>query len=613
MNAARAALADGSGEYLAWFAQQLAIQQSADLVVMGHTHTPVGGLSISPVNYYNNGFECASGPDNPPELFTFTVVDLEAACGDHHGQPRRLRHLDRADARASLRCHAAGGGHLLLCTDPQPDGQPLTLTGRREPLRATGRPAAPDDPRRRTRRRMAAGLSGAEGSAGTFSYSGAGEFRVSCPTGFSRTPFRVPEATSSPVPPRANGGPRAASHPRAIPSGHLHHRGLTCRHLGRLLRSLPMRCTPQGSCTTLIRTLFTRAWTRSSGASATRSATTPPPWMSMNLDCEPIFFDYDNKHWMIELWKGQYGLEVGCEIGVYTRPIGSSGLGYDLLDATIGQRPGDSIRSHNLFYDCASDADRLPLQATLKLNGEKLFTRGPEPHWWLTGFKWGRYADPSQFTVDVAITLKEPGDADSVRERHRRTFIPEPEHQRYNGLVHVTASFADPAAQACAPSGGSAGMGPADRQQVPGPPLPEQRPEQSPGRIPRRGWTWAAASHRQLRLGGVPACTRDGQGHHDDHDRPDRWHAIAGSAVEAWLSSVKQTFATWVTAIEGYLGLQLDFACYVEIDNTKGPSDLVLTGASARYGNYVVPAVVDPEGYPRAVRPAGPEAEPFRV
>jgi hypothetical protein len=47
--------------------------------------------------------------------------------------------------------------------------------------------------------------------------------------------------------------------------------------------------------------------------------------MSFILDCEPIFFDYDGKHWMIELWKGQYGLESGCEIGVYTRPIGSGG------------------------------------------------------------------------------------------------------------------------------------------------------------------------------------------------------------------------------------------------------------------------------------------------
>src|SRR3954453_3455004 len=32
--------------------------------------------------------------------------------------------------------------------------------------------------------------------------------------------------------------------------------------------------------------------------------------MSMVIDCEPIFF-YHGKHWMIELWKGQYGLETG--------------------------------------------------------------------------------------------------------------------------------------------------------------------------------------------------------------------------------------------------------------------------------------------------------------
>lgn len=30
--------------------------------------------------------------------------------------------------------------------------------------------------------------------------------------------------------------------------------------------------------------------------------------MTALIDCEPIFFDYAGKHWMIELWKGQYGL-----------------------------------------------------------------------------------------------------------------------------------------------------------------------------------------------------------------------------------------------------------------------------------------------------------------
>jgi hypothetical protein len=61
--------------------------------------------------------------------------------------------------------------------------------------------------------------------------------------------------------------------------------------------------------------------------------------MSAVIDCEPIFFDYDGKTWMIELWKGQYGLETGCEIGVYTRPIGSTGPFYCVLDHTLGVRP----------------------------------------------------------------------------------------------------------------------------------------------------------------------------------------------------------------------------------------------------------------------------------
>ena len=45
--------------------------------------------------------------------------------------------------------------------------------------------------------------------------------------------------------------------------------------------------------------------------------------MNAIIDCEPIFFDYAGKTWMIELWKGQYGLETGCEIGVYNRAIGA--------------------------------------------------------------------------------------------------------------------------------------------------------------------------------------------------------------------------------------------------------------------------------------------------
>src|SRR5690348_3361555 len=43
------------------------------------------------------------------------------------------------------------------------------------------------------------------------------------------------------------------------------------------------------------------------------------PLSRMILDCEPLYFTYDGKQWLIELWKGQYVIECGGEIGVYNR------------------------------------------------------------------------------------------------------------------------------------------------------------------------------------------------------------------------------------------------------------------------------------------------------
>mgnify|MGYP001147717408 FL=1 len=39
--------------------------------------------------------------------------------------------------------------------------------------------------------------------------------------------------------------------------------------------------------------------------------------LSMVFDCEPIYFNYQDRTWMIEFWKGQYGINTGGEIGVY--------------------------------------------------------------------------------------------------------------------------------------------------------------------------------------------------------------------------------------------------------------------------------------------------------
>jgi hypothetical protein len=311
--------------------------------------------------------------------------------------------------------------------------------------------------------------------------------------------------------------------------------------------------------------------------------------MSAVLDCEPIFFDYAGKHWMIELWKGQYGLESGCEVGVYTRPIGSTGLGYALLDATVGRRPGDSVASHNLFYDCAADADMLTLSATLHRNGHVLFTRGPETHWWLTGFRWGVLSDPGQLSVDVAITLKDS----EMRDAFMAAIAGRPYPNLKVKGTTVSFTFDKPHA-------------------VPQPPRPAPVlaaveaanqtivstynamgfPNNDPNDV--QAAFLSVAGLGLLHLGdhfGLTVCEtalRSGRDMSDVVIALTDGFSVAASTVESWLSGVSQAFATWVETIERYLHLPLDFACYVEIDNTKGASDLVLTGNTARYGTYKV-------------------------
>ena len=57
------------------------------------------------------------------------------------------------------------------------------------------------------------------------------------------------------------------------------------------------------------------SWQRTFGY--TRLFDYSAPHFKMVFDCEPVYFDYDNKTWLIEFWKGQYGISCGAEIGIY--------------------------------------------------------------------------------------------------------------------------------------------------------------------------------------------------------------------------------------------------------------------------------------------------------
>lgn len=112
--------------------------------------------------------------------------------------------------------------------------------------------------------------------------------------------------------------------------------------------------------------------------------------LSMIIDCEPIRFEYNNKRWLIEIWKGQYGLNTGCEIGLYSTDGPNLNIP-GIFDGT--------------FYFSGSDEDRLYMSFSLRKNGTLLFYRS-DVHWWLTGFKLGEFSDPSDLEMTVDITLK---------------------------------------------------------------------------------------------------------------------------------------------------------------------------------------------------------------
>lgn len=128
------------------------------------------------------------------------------------------------------------------------------------------------------------------------------------------------------------------------------------------------------------------------------------------IDCEPIFFRYRKKEWMIELWKGQYGFETGSEVGVYNRHDDDNPEDLRLLDQTIGRRKGNHGQYdpyHSKFYKCVDQDEYLQIAFRLYRSGKELFSRGPEAHWWLTGFRWGVASRPEDLVLEVEIKFQD--------------------------------------------------------------------------------------------------------------------------------------------------------------------------------------------------------------
>lgn len=118
---------------------------------------------------------------------------------------------------------------------------------------------------------------------------------------------------------------------------------------------------------------------------------TAAPLSLINFETARLRFEYEDKDWMIQLWRGQYGLIFyGAEVGVYTKP----------KDRSI------------MHYDCASDDEMLKMSMVFKekKSGKwvERFTRPYGYYWWCTGFLPGnKYGKFDTLQLDMRITAKD--------------------------------------------------------------------------------------------------------------------------------------------------------------------------------------------------------------
>ncbi len=121
------------------------------------------------------------------------------------------------------------------------------------------------------------------------------------------------------------------------------------------------------------------------------------PYILLEYDYVRVHFTYEGKDWMVQLWKGQYGLLFyGCETGVYSKSHSDE---EDKVYTTYMKVDGE---------------DRPTMQTSLYRDGnldgsyDYQFTTPYEKTWWSTGFKYGK------------LTRQEP--ASELRQSGKITF-----------------------------------------------------------------------------------------------------------------------------------------------------------------------------------------------
>lgn len=125
------------------------------------------------------------------------------------------------------------------------------------------------------------------------------------------------------------------------------------------------------------------AWQREAGYTALFDRCAP--LFNMVFDYLPVYFPYQDRTWLIEFWKGQYGINTGAEIGVY------------YADCLLSE---DELPTAH--FEAVSDCDMLPLSFCLTKEKRPIASVSKRT-WWLTAFCMGQFSKPEQLYLNASI------------------------------------------------------------------------------------------------------------------------------------------------------------------------------------------------------------------
>lgn len=99
-----------------------------------------------------------------------------------------------------------------------------------------------------------------------------------------------------------------------------------------------------------------------------------------------IYFDYNNKEYMVQMWKGNYLITNGGEVGVYYRDMGKLGT----------------------YYDVVKTEDQLNMSLQIWHGEDQLVNVPLQNHWWVNGFKMGKSLySPHTLTLYASLEMKD--------------------------------------------------------------------------------------------------------------------------------------------------------------------------------------------------------------